>query len=201
MVSLSNAITIGAALAGIGLFFGLGGASGIGNRIGTGLRSFGESLASGISGTVLDGVSQTFGLQTAAGQDGNLQGATEEYNQRIEELKQGGTVITPEVALSVARQTSPTEKLPIAAAFTAPVQAGAISQQFAERYSFQPPTPKGVLDVSKAFAAPSTFSPSSAEIQRRAASNFGGFGSIGNQNTALAQAIEASAAAFPEYFG
>ena len=200
MVSLSNAITIGAALAGIGLFFGLGGASGIGNRIGTGLRSFGESITQGLTGSIVD----SFGLQTNAGQDGNLQGissAAQEYNQRIEELKQGGTVITPEVALSVARQTSPTEKLPIAAAFTAPVQAGAISQQFAERYSFQPPTPKGVLDVSKAFAAPSTFSPSSAEIQRRAASNFGGFGSIGNQNTALAQAIQASAAQFPEYFG
>lgn len=200
MVSLSNAITIGAALAGIGLFFGLGGASGIGNRIGTGLRSFGESITQGLTGSIVD----SFGLQTNAGQDGNLQGissAAQEYNQRIEELKEGGTVITPDIALNVARQTSPTEKLPIAAAFTAPVQAGAVSQQFAERYSFQPPTSKGVLDVSKAFAAPSTFTPSNAEIQRRAASNFGGFGSIGNQNTALAQAIEASAKQFPEYFG
>lgn len=200
MVSLSNAITIGAALAGIGLFFGLGGASGIGNRIGTGLRSFGESITQGLTGSIVD----SFGLQTNAGQDGNLQGissAAQEYNQRIEELKEGGTVITPDIALNVARQTSPTEKLPIAAAFTAPVQAGAVSQQFAERYSFQPPTLKGVLDVSKAFAAPSTFTPSNAEIQRRAASNFGGFGSIGNQNTALAQAIEASAKQFPEYFG
>ena len=201
MVSLSNALAIGAALAGIGLFFGLGGASGIGGRIGGGIRSFGESLAAGISGTVLDGVSQTFGLQTAAGQDGNLQGVAGEYNQRIEQLKEGGTIITPEVALDVARQTSPTEKLPIAAAFQVPVQAGVVSQQFAERYSFQPPTPEGVLDVSKIFASPTIFSPTGANLQQRAASNFGGFGSIGNQNTALAQAIEANAAQFPEYFG
>ena len=54
MVSLSNAITIGAALAGIGLFFGLGGASGIGNRIGTGLRSFGESITQGLTGSIVD---------------------------------------------------------------------------------------------------------------------------------------------------
>jgi len=56
MVKLStlfsgNILTIGVVLAGIALFFGLGGAQGIGAKIGGGFKSFGDSFIGGLGGS------------------------------------------------------------------------------------------------------------------------------------------------------
>ena len=48
MVSLNTALTLGVIGAAIAAFYGLGGASGIGSRIGSGLSSFGQSLQSSL---------------------------------------------------------------------------------------------------------------------------------------------------------
>jgi len=50
MVSARTFLTIGVILAGVALFFGLGGAQGIGARIGGGFKSFGESFVGGLGG-------------------------------------------------------------------------------------------------------------------------------------------------------
>jgi len=55
MVSLGslvsgNIVTIGVILAGVALFFGLGGAQGIGARIGGGFKDFGSSFIGGLGG-------------------------------------------------------------------------------------------------------------------------------------------------------
>ena len=57
MVSIKTILTLGALAVGATLFFGLGGASGIGTRIGStvggGLRTFGESLTESFTGNLL----------------------------------------------------------------------------------------------------------------------------------------------------
>ena len=109
----------------------------------------------------------------------------------------GGTITSEQVRQNAAQTAPIPNEKPIAAAFQPAVSAGAITRKFAETYSFNPPTSKGVADVSKIFQSinktPSTPS--------RAASNYGGYGSAINQNTALAQAIQASASKYGEYFG
>jgi len=54
MVSISTVITLGLiGIAAVG-FISLGGAAGIGQRIGGGFRAFGESVVSGIQGEIVD---------------------------------------------------------------------------------------------------------------------------------------------------
>jgi len=55
MVKLSsllsgNVVTIGVILAGVALFFGLGGAQGIGSKLGGGFKTFGDSFIGGLGG-------------------------------------------------------------------------------------------------------------------------------------------------------
>jgi len=45
-----NALTIGVILAGVALFFGLGGAQGIGAKLGSGFKGFGDSFLGGLTG-------------------------------------------------------------------------------------------------------------------------------------------------------
>lgn len=58
MVKLGTFITLGLLAVGAAVFLGLGGASGIGQRIGGGFRVFGESIVSGISGTITDPITK-----------------------------------------------------------------------------------------------------------------------------------------------
>jgi len=50
MVSLRTGLSIGAVAIAVALFFGLGGASGIGSRLGGGFKSLGESFITGLGG-------------------------------------------------------------------------------------------------------------------------------------------------------
>ena len=52
MVSLNNLLTLGLIGGAIAAFYGLGGASGIGTRIGQGFRGLGEGFTSGISSLI-----------------------------------------------------------------------------------------------------------------------------------------------------
>lgn len=183
MVSIKNGLTIAAALAGIAVFMGVGGAKGLGERVGGSFRQFSNSFIAGL------------GINPLATEQNNINTGTA-FDQAIQAIKNTGTAITPEIARNTAAIITP-PKTAVAAAFTPAAAAGAISQGFAERYSFQPPTKTGVLDVSNIFRHINQ----NTHLQTRAASNFGGYGSAVNQNTALAQAIEASAAQYGEYFG
>ncbi len=54
MVSIQTGLTLGLVGLAVVAFISLGGAGGIGSRIGGGFRTFGESLVAGISGTVVN---------------------------------------------------------------------------------------------------------------------------------------------------
>jgi len=54
-----NVVTIGVILAGVALFFGLGGAQGIGAKLGGGFKSFGSSFIGGIGGAFGDAFGET----------------------------------------------------------------------------------------------------------------------------------------------
>jgi len=47
-----NIVTIGVILAGVALFFGLGGAQGIGSKLGAGFKGFGDSFITGLGGSI-----------------------------------------------------------------------------------------------------------------------------------------------------
>jgi len=47
-----NVVTIGVVLAGVALFFGLGGAQGIGAKLGGGFKGFGDSFLAGLGGSI-----------------------------------------------------------------------------------------------------------------------------------------------------
>lgn len=54
-----NIVTIGVVLAGVALFFGLGGAQGIGAKLGGGFKSFGSSFVGGIGGAFGEAFGET----------------------------------------------------------------------------------------------------------------------------------------------
>jgi len=53
MVSLKTGLTLGLVALGAALFFGLGGAQGIGARLGSGFKGLGESFITGLGGGIL----------------------------------------------------------------------------------------------------------------------------------------------------
>ena len=197
MVSLNTVLTLGVIGAAIAAFYGLGGASGIGSRIGSGLSSFGQSLQSSLIPTITTPTTPSNLDLKSLEEQGIAQGTRLDQLNETTKEKFGGT-ITSEQVRENAKITAPIpNEKPIAAAFQPAVLAGAITRNFAETYSYQPPTSKGVADVSKIFQFVNK-NPSSAT---RAASNYGGYSSAINQNTALAQAISESASKYGEYFG
>lgn len=184
MVSLKTVLTVGAIGAAAIAFIKLGGASGIGQRIGSGLSGFGSGIISGISGA---GETIQSGITTS------VSGGINEFQKLLD--TSGGA------ANEVEKQVIE-DPFPISTEFKTAVESGAVTPAFAAKYSFLPPPPSGssILDVSKTFKFIST-PPSSLNLSRRAASNYGGYGSQLAQDTALSRAIEASAAKYPQYFG
>jgi hypothetical protein len=190
MVSLNKIINLGMAAAVIGGFFYLGGASGIGKHIGAGLTSFGSGLTSTLK-------FPTLSLPKLAETKPN----GTEYDKAIEAAG-GYDALTSSERVDIARKLLTPEEIEfgsIAKEFKPALTAGAISQSFAKQFSFQPPATGGSLDVSSTFGYLSE-PISSKEIERRVASNFGGYGSAINQTTALAKAIETNAKLYPEWF-
>ena len=210
MVSLNTVITLGVLGAIVAGFYGLGGAKGIGERIGSGLSSFGQAFQSGISSSLIPTVTTP---TTPSNLDlKKLEETGIAQGTRLDQLNQqtmdnfGGKITSEQVIVNAEKVRNPDEKI-ISTEFKEAVQAGVITPNFAEKYSFQPPVKTGQLDVSRTFdyiARPTKFiTPTQAsrnEIQK-AKSNYGGYGSSINQSTALAQAIAQSARDNPSYFG
>ncbi|MEO1943690.1 MAG: hypothetical protein ABGY11_05270 [Candidatus Thioglobus sp.] len=189
MVSINKIINLGLLGAAALAFVYLGGAKGIGQSIGGGLTSFGSGIASSFKFPTF----QNKTLEEKFPEATSLDIALEEKKQEL------NRPLTSQEIRDVASTITPADESPISLAFKPAIDSGAITPAFAQKYSFQPPASGGALDVSSIFkyiAEPV----SSAEIARRTTSNFGGYGSAINQTTALAQAIEINAAAFPEWF-
>jgi hypothetical protein len=205
MVSIKTGLTLGL-IAAFVLF-----SNQIGTALGKGIRGFGESALAGITNPLSAAIPTVVTAATPANDIlTNLQKQAGQLQTNIEEAIQYGTnlggSVNPEASASGNIATSGgTPTVPQASTPTPTITglaeaalAGVVSTNFAGKYSGRPePTQSNVLDVSKAFNFIANTPPSPS----RAASNYGGHGSAINQNTALAQAIQASARENPSYFG
>ena len=205
MVSIKTGLTLGL-IAAFVLF-----SNQIGSALGKGIRGFGESALAGITNPLSAAIPTVVTAATPANDIlTNLQKQAGQLQTNIEEAIQYGTnlggSVNPEASASGNIATSGgTPTVPQASTPTPTITglaeaalAGVVSTNFAGKYSGRPePTQSNVLDVSKAFNFIANTPPSPS----RAASNYGGHGSAINQNTALAQAIQASARENPSYFG
>ena len=204
MVSIKTGLTLGL-IAAFVLF-----SNQIGTALGKGIRGFGESALAGITNPLTAAIPTIVTATTPANDIlTNLQKQAGQLQTNIEEAIQYGTnlggSVNPEASASGNIATSGgTPTVPQASTPTPTITglaeaalAGVVSTNFAGKYSGRPSTQGNVLDVSKAF----NFIANTPPTPSRARSNYGGYGSAINQNTALAQAIEASAKENPDYFG
>lgn len=209
MVSIKTGLTLGL-IAAFVLF-----SNQIGSALGKGIRGFGESALAGITGQSSSLIPTVVTKSTPSNEylsnlQSNVVGGISIADAAVQAATNLGGVVNPESSAAGSPTQTPTvpqASTPTAAGRTPTptitglaeaALAGVISTNFAGKYSGRPePTQKNVLDVSKAFNFIANTPPSPS----RAASNYGGYGSAINQNTALAQAIERSARENPSYFG
>ena len=201
MVSLNNLLTLGLIGGAIAAFYGLGGASGIGTRIGQGFRGLGEGFTAGISSLIPTTVTGSTPSNTALQNlQSNALGLQQGASAIVEGISNLGGSLNPQTSAAGAGDTPsiPTNvpERKAATGLEAASRAGVVSQAFATTYSQPRTAAVGQLDVSKAF----DFISRTPTSYTRARSNYGGYGSAINQNTALAEAIEQSARQYPEYF-
>ena len=197
MVSLNNLLTLGLIGGAIAAFYGLGGASGIGTRIGQGFRGLGEGFTAGISSLIPTTVTGSTPSNTALQNlQSNAVGLQQSTSAIVEGVSNLGGALNPQTA---TRETTPTNTPSAASALQFAADQGVVSQAFASAYSPPREAKVGQLDVSKAFESISR-DIAGVNYRQREASNFGGFRTNLNQQTSLAQAIELSARQYPEYF-
>ena len=215
MVSLNTLFTLGVIGAGLLAFTSLGGAGGIGQRLGGslggGIRSFNENISTSFN-QALQGLNPFAAAQESA--QSTLSGITEPLSSIVGSPGSGGmsagsleTSPSEYGSGSSAVDTSPAPPAtPISTSFRPQVISGDIDPTFAAKYSFVAPQ-EGKLDVSKAFQFinnPLSVVNDRSQVAKisntRAASNYGGYGTASQQNAALASLIETNANKYSEYF-
>ncbi len=214
MVSLNTLFTLGVIGAGLLAFTSLGGAGGIGQRIGGslggGIRSFNENISTSFN-QALQGLNPFAAAQDSAA--ATLSGITQPISEVVESVGSGGlsagsleTSPSEYGTGSSAVDTSSAPKAtPITTSFLPQVISGVVEPEFAAKYSFVPPQ-EGKLDVSKTFEfinVGSTYN-SQNRAQRAAATvdgrGYGGYGSETSQNNQLASLIATNASKYGAYF-
>ena len=215
MVSLKTIFTLGVIGAGLIAFTSLGGAGGIGQRLGGslggGIRSFNENISTSFNQS-LQGLNPFAAAQQSAAS--TLSGITQPISQIVQSAGSGGMS-------GGSLETSPSEfgsgssavdtsgaplAIPITTSFLPQVISGVVEPEFGAKYSFVEPQ-EGKLDVSKAFEfinVGSTYN--KRNLEKRAASGaklgstYGGYGSEQTQNDTLASLIQTNASKYSEYF-
>ena len=215
MVSLNTLFTLGIIGAGLLAFTSLGGAGGIGQRIGGslggGIRSFNENISTSFN-QALQGLNPFAAAQESAAS--TLSGITQPLSEIVESKGSGGMSAGSLEASpseygtgSSAVDTSAAPKAtPISTSFQPQVISGVVEPEFAAKFSFVPPQ-EGKLDVSKAFQfinQPLSVVNDRSQVAKisntRAKSNYGGYGTASQQNAALASLIQTNANKYSEYF-
>lgn len=215
MVSLNTLFTLGIIGAGLLAFTSLGGAGGIGQRIGGslggGIRSFNENISTSFN-QALQGLNPFAAAQESAAS--TLSGITQPLSEIVESTGSGGMSAGSLQASpseygtgSSAVDTSAAPKAtPISTSFQPQVISGVVEPEFAAKFSFVPPQ-EGKLDVSKAFQfinQPLSVVNDRSQVAKisntRAKSNYGGYGTASQQNAALASLIQTNANKYSEYF-
>lgn len=174
MVSARTFLTIGVILAGVALFFGLGGAQGIGARIGGGFKSFGSSFVGGLGGAF----GNAFGETPDAPADPLKPNAS---------LTGQGTDIGLPLLNENLQKTSDT--LGGINNFFSNIFSGAIfnPSAFNPASSFTPSAIQNRMEFSSI-------------VQQKQRDNFGGFQSANEQEIALQNAIIESQKRNPSFF-
>jgi len=221
MVSLNTLFTLGILGAGFLAFTSLGGAGGIGQRIGGGFKAFQDNLVTGFTGALNPfGAAATgeplIDLQLSNDPSRYTDPATVQKNlQNAIDMNTGQPIGTspqlpdPYDSKTGGGQvdTSPApQATPIETSFQPQVISGVVEPEFAAKYSFVAPQ-EGKLDVSKAFRfinQPLSVVNDRSQVAKisntRAKSNYGGYGTASQQNAALASLIQTNANKYSEYF-
>ena len=190
MVSLNSLITIGIIGAAALAFTSLGGAGGIGSRIGGsfggGIRSFNESITSSFN-AALQGLNPFAAAEESTGEKINLQlssdpsmytdPSTVTLPEEYKPNRNGGAVDTSPIVLATPTQTTRTPE----------VISGKSYLERSLQYVQQPLT---IIEPRQA----------ARNVITRAKSDYGGYGSASSQNTALQSMLATNAAKYSEYF-
>jgi hypothetical protein len=185
MVSLNTIFTLGVIGAGLLAFTSLGGAGGIGSRIGSsfggGIRSFNENISSSFN-AALEGLNPLSGLDPLAGLSGlNPFTDTNEDNNPLPEpykaVGAGGAVDTSPIDNATPEQTTPTPE----------VITGKSYLERTLQYVQQPLTTL-------------THTQAARNVISRAKSDYGGYGSAASQNAALQSILATNAQKYGSYF-
>tara|TARA_R110002020_G_scaffold116474_2_gene266923 strand:- start:283 stop:897 length:615 start_codon:yes stop_codon:yes gene_type:complete len=203
MVSIKSLITLGLIGGGILAFYRLGGASGIGSRIGGGFGSLFDGFTGGLNPVkdVLNIIPNTDpnaptgqGGQNYDNSGGNGGGSQQIPLEEFPTTDNQGNPLIPTTPIT-----------DIAKGFQTPLQQGIISKGFAEKYSFQPPPTRNnrfgeALNVSKTFEYINSPTYRSAVSVSNTSSQFGGYTSADDQRNELQRQIEINATKYPEWF-
>ena len=211
MVRASTLLTLG--LIGVGLlaFSSLGGASGIGQRIGGGFKAFSDSLTAGFKPSVIDlGKAPTsqpikYNLQLSDNPADYYDPKTVQKNvdKAIEKLDDLPVPYDPTVPGGAVDTAPLPQATPIQTTEDPKVESGIPNQ--GEVIIPQTPKPTGsyLERITTYIQNPlSTITPKQASQQNisRAKQDYGGYGSANQQNAALQSLIATNAAKYSEYF-
>jgi|TARA_R110002096_G_C14409852_1_gene708179 hypothetical protein len=213
MVRASTLLTLGLIGAGLLAFTSLGGASGIGQRIGGGFKAFSDSLTGGFTGvsdSLTGGFTDVFqgGAPTSQPVKYDLQlsdNPSDYYDPKtIEKNLQDVLPVPYEPTVpGGAVDTAPLpQATPIETTEEPKVIVGVPNQ--GEKAFFSPPKPSNYLErITQYVAQPLTvLTPSQAAKQNvsRAKQDYGGYGSPNKQNQTLQNLLAANAQKYGEYF-
>ncbi|AXH79459.1 MAG: hypothetical protein [Circular genetic element sp.] len=218
MVSLKTLFTLGIIGAGLLAFTSLGGAGGIGQRIGGGFKAFQDNLVGGFTGTLnpfgaaAEPSEPRINLELSSDPSMYTDPATVERNlQNARDMNTGNPIGTspqlpdPYDSSTVGGQvdTSPTpQATPIETTNEPQVKSGIPNQGLPSSYNSNPGSylQRITQYVNRPYQNVNDQSQVAKLHNARAKSNYGGYGSERQQNAQLASLIATNAKKYSEYF-
>ncbi len=209
MVRASTLLTLGLIGAGLLAFTSLGGASGIGQRIGGGFKAFSESLTGGFTGAFQGGAIDLGKAPTSQPVKYDLQlsdDPSDYYDPKtVEKNLQDALPVPYEPTVpGGAVDTAPLpQATPIKTTQTPEVISGIPNQGQVNIPQAPKPTGSYLERITTYVQQPlTTLTPQQASrnVLTRAKSDYGGYGSANQQNAALQSLIATNAAKYSEYF-
>ena len=214
MVSLNTIFTLGVIGAGLLAFTSLGGAGGIGQRLGGsfggGIRSFNENISSSFN-AALQGLNPFAAAQESAA--ATLSGITQPLSDVVESAGSGGVsggslATSPSEYSTGSTAGVDTTAAPLATPITTTPTPQVISGVVTQGGSLGIPAPVAtegsyLQRITQYVAQPlTTVTPRQASVNviSRAKSDYGGYGSASSQNRELQSLLATNAAKYGSYF-
>lgn len=184
----------------IGAFIYFGGFTGIGRKLGSGITGGAQAFADTIKFPTFNLFGSDLSSVTSENSGGVNYTELDKTFSKAEQEK--GAPLIPSERLAIAREGLELDAPIYAESFSKDVSSGAITAQFADKYSFKPYR-EGTLDISNLFSRLTNtglVGETGKNFQARNVSNFGGFGSAEAQTFALKKELEKNALLYPEWF-